>query len=318
MSINTVDLALDVRRLALDVRYWSHCNAIMSSNMRVAMSNFATDLSNDTGYLSNALSIATAASNAAASASNLIQSIAGYSTSNSLAWTSNAAVAASNAAMSASNAIGALSAFGSGSGVLSALCNAVEAASAANLTSVVAYDAAVFASNLTAAPISNIQADRWITSTVDGSDRMRFDVDGPTRFRAPVAGRFVLESTAGAMVAHFSPTSNALPGTIYCSNVVSSGTVSSVSDARAKFDVRPIQGALAKVKSLAGYTYAPSQGSDRRCIGLIAQEVRASVPEAVQEGEDGMLSVAYGNLVGLLVSAINELDAKVAGLQGST
>ena len=43
--------------------------------------------------------------------------------------------------------------------------------------------------------------------------------------------------------------------------------------------------------------------SDTRQMGLIAQEVQAVSPEAVVETE-GILRLAYGNLVGLLVEAI--------------
>ena len=38
------------------------------------------------------------------------------------------------------------------------------------------------------------------------------------------------------------------------------------------------------------------------------------LPEAVHENEDGMLSVAYGNTVSLLVEAIKELQAQVNDL----
>jgi len=43
--------------------------------------------------------------------------------------------------------------------------------------------------------------------------------------------------------------------------------------------------------------------------------VAAVLPEAVIEGDDGMLSVKYGNIVGLLVEAIKELQAEVAELK---
>jgi hypothetical protein len=39
----------------------------------------------------------------------------------------------------------------------------------------------------------------------------------------------------------------------------------------------------------------------------VAQELAEIVPEAVLTHDDGLLSVAYGNLVGLLVEAVKEL-----------
>jgi hypothetical protein len=88
------------------------------------------------------------------------------------------------------------------------------------------------------------------------------------------------------------------------------------SDRRLKTDFQKITGALEKVCSLEGVTYAPinepHSGEDRlRRVGLIAQDVQRVFPEAVVENEDGYLSIAYGNLVGALVEAIKELNAKL-------
>ena len=108
-------------------------------------------------------------------------------------------------------------------------------------------------------------------------------------------------------------------------DIFATGTVVTLSDARAKKDVRPIEGALDRVMRMRGYTYASTDlaRAPRRHTGLLAHEVRAAMPEAVYrtsvpsidgvpEGEDACLSsVAYGNLVGLLVEAIRELNGKL-------
>ena len=39
------------------------------------------------------------------------------------------------------------------------------------------------------------------------------------------------------------------------------------------------------------------------------------LPEAVLTDDDGIKSVAYGNVIGLLIEAIKELDNKVDSLQ---
>jgi hypothetical protein len=39
------------------------------------------------------------------------------------------------------------------------------------------------------------------------------------------------------------------------------------------------------------------------------------VPEVVHEGADGYLSVAYGNLVGVLIEALKELRGEVEALR---
>ena len=96
-------------------------------------------------------------------------------------------------------------------------------------------------------------------------------------------------------------------GTVTAPNFVSS------SDVRLKADIAPIADALAKVQALTGVTYR-MDGQSARQMGLIAQEVQAVAPEAVVETE-GVLRLAYGNLVGLLVEAIKDLAQKVEQLK---
>ena len=88
-------------------------------------------------------------------------------------------------------------------------------------------------------------------------------------------------------------------GTVTAPNFVSS------SDARLKSNVAVIGDALSKVQALTGVTFTMA-GSDGRQMGLIAQDVQAVAPEAVVEAE-GILRLAYGNLVGLLIEAIKDL-----------
>ena len=97
---------------------------------------------------------------------------------------------------------------------------------------------------------------------------------------------------------------------------VAAGNVTAFSDIRLKTDIEVIPEALDKVTQLRGVTYKRIDSGERQ-TGVIAQEVQAVLPEAVMEGndEDKTLSVAYGNLVGLLVEAIKELSTKVKLLE---
>ena len=86
------------------------------------------------------------------------------------------------------------------------------------------------------------------------------------------------------------------------------GQVTTLSDARLKSNIAPIENALDKVMRLRGVTY---EAAGRSGVGFIAQELREVVPEAVRERPDGMLSVAYGSLAALLAQAVRELHAHV-------
>jgi len=85
------------------------------------------------------------------------------------------------------------------------------------------------------------------------------------------------------------------------------GDITAFSDRRLKTEIKPIESALEKVKKLSGYTYIKD---GRRSTGVVAQEVLEVLPEVVHGGEETMYSVAYGNMVGLLIEAIKELSER--------
>lgn len=94
------------------------------------------------------------------------------------------------------------------------------------------------------------------------------------------------------------------------------GALSQNSDIRLKENVEVITDALAKTCSLRGIVYDRKDGGGR-LTGVVAQEVQAVLPEAVAVAEDELqtLSVAYGNMVGLLIEAIKELKPEVDTLK---
>jgi hypothetical protein len=97
---------------------------------------------------------------------------------------------------------------------------------------------------------------------------------------------------------------------IFRNNVTVKGNVVNDSDYRIKSDVRVIENALSKIKKISGYTFIKN-GVSQRETGVIAQEINEVLPEAVYEHTDGLLGVAYGNLIGLLIEGIKELSDKL-------
>jgi Chaperone of endosialidase len=97
-------------------------------------------------------------------------------------------------------------------------------------------------------------------------------------------------------------------------NVTAAGTVTSNSDARLKTNVETITNAVDKVQSLRGVTFDYIK-SGVKGLGLIAQEIEAVLPEVVIEDEKGIKSVAYGNIVGLLIEAIKEQQIQIDELK---
>lgn len=97
-------------------------------------------------------------------------------------------------------------------------------------------------------------------------------------------------------------------------NFTATGNVTAYSDSREKTDLHRIADALEKVCSLTGYTYTRTDTGAKQ-TGLIAQDVQKVLPEAVLEGE--RLSLAYGNMMGLMVEAVKELTARVKALESA-
>ena len=100
-------------------------------------------------------------------------------------------------------------------------------------------------------------------------------------------------------------------------NLTMAGNVTAYSDARLKKDVATIDNALDLVGKMRGVRYTRID-TEKPGTGVIAQEMLEVMPEVVQQGvgDDDTLSVAYGNLVGVLIEAIKELEARVAELEG--
>jgi hypothetical protein len=95
-------------------------------------------------------------------------------------------------------------------------------------------------------------------------------------------------------------------------NIVASGTVTANSDIKLKENVITIESALEKVLSLRGVEYDRKDSGEHQ-IGVIAQEVEKIIPEVVYGDE--IKSVAYGNLVGLLIEAIKEQQKEIEELK---
>jgi hypothetical protein len=86
------------------------------------------------------------------------------------------------------------------------------------------------------------------------------------------------------------------------------GNITAFSDESLKENIEVIPNALEKISSLTGYTFDRNDIEAPRQTGVIAQEVQKVLPEAVIENHDGILAVAYGNMMGLMIEGMKELQ----------
>jgi hypothetical protein len=115
----------------------------------------------------------------------------------------------------------------------------------------------------------------------------------------------ILIQTAGV-------TRTAISSTIWCI-----GDIIAYSDAKVKANVEVIDNPLERLSKVRGVTFTRTDLEDptKRYTGVIAQEMREALPEAVSENSNGELSVSYGNTVSLLIESIKAQQAQIEELK---
>jgi hypothetical protein len=99
-------------------------------------------------------------------------------------------------------------------------------------------------------------------------------------------------------------------GGLTATGTVQGAEVTATSDERLKSDIKTIDNALDKVMNMRGVSFTKQA---EKGIGVIAQEVEKIIPEVVTDGE--YKSVAYGNMVGVLIEAIKEQQKQIDELK---
>lgn len=124
-------------------------------------------------------------------------------------------------------------------------------------------------------------------------------------FTASVSGSLTTINTSSTKLT-FTPSTG---------NLTAGGTITANSDQSLKENIITITDALGKVNSLRGVEYDRIDYKSHQ-IGLIAQEVEKVLPDVVfTNPDDGLKSVAYSNVVAVLIEAIKEQDKKIKVLE---
>lgn len=95
-------------------------------------------------------------------------------------------------------------------------------------------------------------------------------------------------------------------------DILLEGTILSTSDSNLKSNIVKIANPLTKINNINGYTYIRTDTSNYE-TGLLAQEVKDILPEVVKF-ENNHYNIAYGNISGLFVECIKELNKKIEHL----
>jgi hypothetical protein len=95
-------------------------------------------------------------------------------------------------------------------------------------------------------------------------------------------------------------------------DIYASGNVTAYSDVRNKKNLKTIEDSVSKIEKINGYTY---EKDGIAYTGLVAQELLEVLPEAVSGSEELGYGIAYGNMAGIFVEAIKELNSKIKTLE---
>ncbi len=97
--------------------------------------------------------------------------------------------------------------------------------------------------------------------------------------------------------------------------VTAAGNITAFSDKRLKTNIKPLTDALAAIAAIDAYTFDRADIKTRQA-GVIAQELLAVLPEAVQKADDerGTLSVNYGAVAALAIAGCKALQSEIETL----
>jgi hypothetical protein len=99
---------------------------------------------------------------------------------------------------------------------------------------------------------------------------------------------------------YFNPSTGTLNATIF----------NTLSDVNSKDNIETLTGALNKVISMRGVSFV-WKDNRQPSIGIIAQEIEKIVPEIVNTNENGLKSVSYDSIIGLLIESIKEQQIQI-------
>jgi hypothetical protein len=144
----------------------------------------------------------------------------------------------------------------------------------------------------------------------DGGYGLDFRVDTQSSNTVATTSRMFLSQSGEVGIGNTTPAYKLdVSGTIRAT-----GDVIAYSDIRVKENITTIEKALDKVKKLRGVEYNKIDNTEKS-IGVIAQEIEEVIPEVVREDDQGMKSVAYGNITAVLIEAIKEQQKQIDELK---
>lgn len=109
-------------------------------------------------------------------------------------------------------------------------------------------------------------------------------------------------------------TSQPITARLDTAGVMYANTFTSTSDERKKENIETIEDASTILNELRGVRFNWKE-TGKPSVGVIAQEVEKVLPEAVESDADGMKSVSYDMLIGVLIETVKEQQRRIDALE---
>jgi hypothetical protein len=99
--------------------------------------------------------------------------------------------------------------------------------------------------------------------------------------------------------------------------ILASDDITAFSDSNYKTNLEPIVGAMNIIENITGYKYnmIDDAPDSKKHVGVLAQQVESLLPEVVHTSTDGKKSVAYGNMIALLIQGMKEMKQEIQELK---
>ena len=153
--------------------------------------------------------------------------------------------------------------------------------------------------------------------TLDQSARMTIDNQG----NVGIQGNLTVNGTNLTSLisnSHGSQGYALLDGTLPFTGTVTAPSFNATSDVNKKEDIETISGATEKLTSLRGVSYKLKEDEEKKThYGVVAQEIEKVFPDMVH-GEEGNKSVAYMEIIGVLIETVKDLNKRIKKLEESS
>jgi len=98
-------------------------------------------------------------------------------------------------------------------------------------------------------------------------------------------------------------------------NLKSRKDILTLSDIRKKENIKCIENVSEKIEKLHGYSFNFKEDlQKKKKLGLLAQEIKEILPEAVTEDNDGYLSVSYNAIIPVMIEYMHEISDKMKNI----